>query len=142
MLIFYKSWLSAGPYESSSFEKGMTACFCSRNSMFRDPLKASVNEICSIFDILLFIGAIVDLSHQSHKVDFTVVLIPLEKLNDRLLTDFLQLSHLRVGRHTLDLSLLKHLEAFSVTWEKRSAGDELEKDATHGPYIDAAVVLV
>ena len=89
MLIFYKSWLSAGPYESSSFEKGMTARFRSRNSMFRDPLKASVNEICSIFDILLFIGAIVDFSHQSHKVDFTVVLIPLEKLNDRLLTNLL-----------------------------------------------------
>ena len=89
MLIPFKSWLSAGPLESSSFEKGMTACFGSRDSIFRDPLKASVDEICSIFDILLFIGAIVDFSHQSHKVDFTVVLIPLEKLNDRLLTNFL-----------------------------------------------------
>ena len=89
MLIFFKSWLSAGPFESSCVEKGMTACFGSRNSIFRDPLEAFVNEICSIFDILLFIGAIVDFSHQSHKVDFTVVLIPLEKLNDRLLTDLL-----------------------------------------------------
>ena len=89
MLIFFKSWLSASPDESSSFEKGMTACLSSSNSIFRDPLKAFVYEICSIFDILLFIGAIVDFSHQSHKVDFTVVLIPLEKLNDRLLTNFL-----------------------------------------------------
>ena len=106
------------------------------------PFEAPLDQISSIFDILLGVGTASDLGHQDLEVDFSKVLVALKELNHRLLADLLQLLHLRIRWHAFYLGLLKDLEAFCVAREERCPRYQLKKDAPHRPYVDADVVLV
>ena len=98
----------------------------SLDSLIWYPFDALLDQISGLNDISMVVAIARITLHNLDKIGLSKVLISLQKLHCGHFTDFFKLYHLVTRWHAFDLSLLKDLKTFSITWEEWCASDELE----------------